>query len=72
MKSTNQIFNNIKFIKVNSWQEYFYDKLQKLRALEIESYKMKLIIQAFSTFTVWLTPKMILVATFGTFVATGG
>jgi hypothetical protein len=33
---------------------------------------MKLIIQAFSTFTVWLTPKMILVATFGTFVATGG
>jgi len=31
MKSTNEVFNNIKFIKVNAWEEYFYDKLQKLR-----------------------------------------
>lgn len=27
MKSTNEVFNNIKFIKVNAWEEYFYDKL---------------------------------------------
>ena len=31
MKATNEIFNNIKFIKVNSWEEYFYDKCERLR-----------------------------------------
>ena len=31
MKMTNEIFNNIKFIKVNAWEEYFYDKLEKKR-----------------------------------------
>lgn len=29
-------------------------------------------IETVSTFSMWLTPKMILVATFGTYVATGG
>jgi ABC-type bacteriocin/lantibiotic exporter with double-glycine peptidase domain len=27
MKITTEVFNNIKFIKVNAWEEYFYDKL---------------------------------------------
>jgi hypothetical protein len=31
MKETNEVFNNIKFIKVNAWEEYFYDKLQLRR-----------------------------------------
>lgn len=66
------MFNNIKFIKVNAWEEYFYDKLERLRGEEISSYKKKLMIETISTFSMWLTPKMILVATFGTFVATGG
>jgi ATP-binding cassette subfamily C (CFTR/MRP) protein 2 len=33
MKATNEVFNNIKFIKVNAWEEYFYDKLQRLRGV---------------------------------------
>lgn len=31
MKMTNEIFNNIKFIKVNAWEEYFYDKIEAKR-----------------------------------------
>jgi ATP-binding cassette subfamily C (CFTR/MRP) protein 2 len=27
MKTTNEVFSNIKFIKVNAWEEYFYDKV---------------------------------------------
>lgn len=33
MKITNEVFNNIKFIKVNAWEEYFYDKLMSRRAI---------------------------------------
>jgi ATP-binding cassette subfamily C (CFTR/MRP) protein 2 len=32
MKSTNEIFNNVKFIKVNAWEEYFFDKIQAKRS----------------------------------------
>lgn len=28
IKITTEIFNSIKFIKVNSWEEYFYDKVE--------------------------------------------
>lgn len=31
MKVTTEVFNNIKFIKVNAWEEYFYDKLMSKR-----------------------------------------
>ena len=27
IKFTTEIFNSIKFVKVNAWEEYFYDKL---------------------------------------------
>ena len=72
MKATNEVFNNIKFIKVNAWEVYFYDKLERLRNDEVNSYKSKFMIETISTFSMWLTPKMILAATFGTYVATGG
>jgi ATP-binding cassette subfamily C (CFTR/MRP) protein 2 len=44
MKSTNEIFSNIKFIKVNAWEEYFYDKLEALRKTEVNYYKKKFLI----------------------------
>lgn len=72
MKATNEVFNNIKFIKVNAWEEYFYDKLERLRTEEVQQYRNKFMIETISTFSMWLTPKMILAATFGTFVATSG
>jgi hypothetical protein len=39
-----------------------------LRGIEIGFYKKKFMIETISTFSMWLTPKMILVATFGTYV----
>lgn len=31
MKATNEVFSNIKFVKVNAWEEYFYNKLDLKR-----------------------------------------
>lgn len=41
MKITTEVFNNIKFIKVNAWEEYFYNKLIDRRATEIGWFKKK-------------------------------
>ena len=41
MKATNEVFNNIKFIKVNAWEEYFYDKIEFLRGVELGWYSKK-------------------------------
>lgn len=71
MKITNEVFNNIKFIKVNAWEEYFYDKLINRRNEEIGWYHKKFLAESYSTYSMWLTPKMILAATFGTYVALG-
>lgn len=65
------MFNNIKFIKVNAWEEYFYDKLIQKRDEEIKWYQKKFFAETISTYSMWLVPKLILAATFGTFVALG-
>lgn len=72
MKMTNEVFNNIKFIKVNAWEEYFYDKLEVRRSEELKWVKKKYLAESLSTFSMWLAPKMILAAIFATFVLTGG
>ena len=72
MKISNEIFNNVKFIKVNAWEEYFYDKLEVKRKEELGWVKRKFMMESFLTFSMWLAPKMILVATFATFVLTTG
>lgn len=35
MKVTTEVFNAIKFIKANGWEEYFYDKLETKRQSEL-------------------------------------
>lgn len=72
MKVTNEVFNNIKYIKVNAWEEYFYDKLMARRTEEIGWLRKKLFLESFSTFSMWLTPKWILAATYGVYVLIGG
>jgi ATP-binding cassette subfamily C (CFTR/MRP) protein 2 len=72
MKMSNEIFNNIKFIKVNAWEEYFYDRLEGKRKEELGWQKKKYLVESILTFSMWLAPKMILAATFATYVLTGG
>lgn len=72
MKISNEIFNNIKFIKVNAWEEYFYDKIEAKRKEELGWQKKKYLLESVLTFSMWLAPKMILAATFATFALTGG
>jgi ATP-binding cassette, subfamily C (CFTR/MRP), member 1 len=72
MKITNEVFNNIKFIKVNAWEEYFYDKLMARRGEEVEWLRKKMFMESVSTFSMWLAPKWILAATYGLYVLTGG
>jgi hypothetical protein len=71
MKVTNEVFNNIKFIKVNAWEEYFYDKLMARRATEVHWLRKKMLSEAAATFTMWLAPKFILAATYILFVEIG-
>lgn len=71
MKVTNEVFNNIKFVKVNAWEEYFYDKLIDRRNKELGWYRKKGLAETISTYSMWLVPKLILAATFGTYVALG-
>jgi ABC-type multidrug transport system fused ATPase/permease subunit len=72
MRLTNEVFNNIKFIKVNAWEEYFYDKLVYRRTLELAQFKNRFLTEAYSTLILWMFPKLILAATFGTYIAVGG
>lgn len=39
MKVTNEIFGQIKFIKVNAWEEFFYDRLDISRNKELNTLK---------------------------------
>jgi hypothetical protein len=71
MKVTNEVFNNIKFIKVNAWEEYFYDKLMARRATEVYWLRRKMLSEAAATFTMWLAPKFILAGTYILFVEVG-
>jgi len=71
MKVTNEVFNNIKFIKVNAWEEYFYDKLMARRTTEVHWLRKKMLSESAATFTMWLAPKLILAATYIVFVETG-
>ena len=37
VKITTEIFSSIKFVKVNAWEEYFYDKLDAQREKELRT-----------------------------------
>jgi ABC-type multidrug transport system fused ATPase/permease subunit len=70
MKGTNEVYNAIKFIKVNAWEEYFYDRLDERRETELFNFRRRFISESFSTFSMWLTPKLILAVTFTIYTLT--
>lgn len=36
MKATTEVLSAIKFIKSNAWEEYFYDKIDEKRQIELK------------------------------------
>ncbi|CAD8155775.1 unnamed protein product [Paramecium pentaurelia] len=67
----NEIFQQIKFIKVNAYEEYFRSKLTKLRNQEIKTLKTRFFASCLNILSVWLSPMLILNATFVIYVAIG-
>lgn len=55
-KYSHEIFSSIKFIKANAFEEYFKEKLFKLREKEINLINVKNIISGFFIFTFLWTP----------------
>ncbi|KAL4503360.1 hypothetical protein ABPG72_000966 [Tetrahymena utriculariae] len=71
MKITTEIFNAIKFIKANAWEEYFYDKLDSKRQKELSFVARKFVCGGMSIFSLWITPMLIINATFAGYVLLG-
>ncbi|KAL4482732.1 hypothetical protein ABPG73_021392 [Tetrahymena malaccensis] len=71
MKITTEIFNAIKFIKANAWEQYFYDKLDFKRQKELSFVAKKFKIGSVLVFFEWITPVLIINATFGSYVLLG-
>lgn len=58
-KSANELFYSIKFIKINALEDFFIDKLLKLRDKEISLIQKRYIVSAFSVLSVWISPLLI-------------
>lgn len=56
---------------MNALEEYFIDKLQKLREIEDKSLKTRFSFGCLAIFSVYLSPMLVLNATFGMFIGLG-
>lgn len=71
IKITNEVFSQIKFIKVNSWEENFYEKLDAARELELFWIKRKYWITLGQILSSWATPVFVINATFAWYTLVG-
>lgn len=71
MKITTEIFNNIRFIKSNAWEKYYFNKLNRSRNVELDKLKKVNILEVIRLFLVALTIPLSISATFGAFVLMG-
>lgn len=65
LKQTNEILQQIKLVKLNAWEEYFFDKLDKIRDNELFCISKSYLYRVLSIFSIWTTPILIINATFG-------
>lgn len=65
MRLTTQIFNHLKILKLNSWEDYFKQSLHKLRTCEINSYSEVLKILIGFTIIYWIAPICVSLSTIG-------
>jgi hypothetical protein len=61
----------IRYIKINSIEKFFYQKIDEKRKAEVELYKKKGLMDVLTTFIFWSACPMILSGTFITYVLLG-
>lgn len=71
MNITNEIFNQIRFIKANAWEKYFFNKLNRARNLELSKLQRVSLYSILSIFFLWVTIPLILSSIFGMYTALG-
>lgn len=64
MKITNEVFGQIKFIKVNAWEEFFYKRINDKRDLELNILTRYTYIALGNVFLAWATFPLILSSVF--------
>lgn len=71
MKVTTEAMNNIKMIKLYSWQENFLERIQRRRLRDLASMRVGGMALATLIFFVSLFPSMLPVTTFATYIGLG-
>jgi ATP-binding cassette, subfamily C (CFTR/MRP), member 1 len=64
IKKTNEMFNNIRFIKMAALENFFLDKLDTARADELKLLRKNLLRATLSIFFNWFSPTMFLFVMF--------
>lgn len=67
MRLTTQIFNHLRILKFNSWQEKFKSDLINIRETEVKSYEKLSYNNMHSWLLYWISPGMINLATIGSY-----
>ncbi|KAK3430193.1 hypothetical protein EUGRSUZ_E01720, partial [Eucalyptus grandis] len=71
MKSTSEVLQNMKTVKLQAWDNQFLNKLESLRKIEYEWLWKSQRLGALSGFIFWGSPTFISIVTFGTCMLTG-
>jgi ABC-type multidrug transport system fused ATPase/permease subunit len=70
-KQANELYSSIKFVKVNAFEDYFIGKLLNFREKEMTVLKSRFLIGCFNVLLLWLSPMLIINATFAMYVLLG-
>lgn len=71
MKVTQEMFDIIRYIKINAIEKFFYNKVDEKRMQEINLYRKKGFMDVLNIFIYWLACPLILSATFTTYILLG-
>ena len=70
-KATTELFTSIKFIKINALEEFFITRVSKLRHNELVILFRDYLVGCVSVFSNWITPMLVINATFGLYILLG-
>lgn len=71
MNASTEAINNIKILKLNSWVDYFLDKVSRLRVKELNAINKRWLFRAFQIAISFLMSPTFMISTFTIFFLTG-